>query len=174
MYSSIVRKPPPARLAQTLTSRSYAWDQSIPGGSCQPNDVLAYVYYVTTAINIAMDWYCALLPVVILWNAPLPRREKLSISLLLGMGVLASISACVRQVYTSALTQGTHDSIDTFADLVIWGCECQRVESCQLDITDVGNRRRASNRFPRSLVEYAASLVLAPSQRRLYRLPEVG
>lgn len=40
---------------------SYAWDTSIPGGSCLPSQDLADIYYADTAINILTDWFCALL-----------------------------------------------------------------------------------------------------------------
>ncbi|KAK6383270.1 hypothetical protein LTR65_010326 [Meristemomyces frigidus] len=89
-------------------------------GKCQPDDILASVYYSTTAVNIAIDWYCALLPVPLLWDAPLSLRNKLSVGFLLSLGVLASVSACVRQGYTAALTS-SHDVTYSLGNLVIWG-----------------------------------------------------
>lgn len=38
----------------------YAWDQSTDG-SCRPSQDLAAIYYADTAVNIAVDWFCAFL-----------------------------------------------------------------------------------------------------------------
>jgi hypothetical protein len=82
----------------------FAWDTSIKGGKCNPAQTLADIYYATTAVNIATDWFCALLPVPLLWNVQLNRNAKLSVGVILGLGALASLSACVRLVYTVNLT----------------------------------------------------------------------
>ncbi|KAK3677338.1 hypothetical protein LTR78_002876 [Recurvomyces mirabilis] len=102
------------------TPVSYAWNVDIRGGECQAPAILAGIYYATTAINILADWVCALLPIPLLWNAPLTRKAKLSIGFLLSLGVLASISACIRQTYTNALIH-SHDRTSGLGDLLIWG-----------------------------------------------------
>ncbi|KAK4569631.1 hypothetical protein LTR86_003395 [Recurvomyces mirabilis] len=99
---------------------SYAWDTSIPDGTCQPVLVMAYIFYVTNAVNIATDWFCALLPIPLLWDAPLDIKSKISVGVLLSLGVLASIAACVRQRYTSALTSARYDVAD-LGNIVVWG-----------------------------------------------------
>jgi hypothetical protein len=48
------------------TPVSYAWDTSI-NGKCNPAETLTDIYYATTAVNIATDWFCALLPIPLLW-----------------------------------------------------------------------------------------------------------
>lgn len=73
-------------------------------------------------MNIAIDWLCALMPIPLLWNVPLDRRAKLSVAVLLSLGVLASVAACVRQKYTTALT-GSEDPFYSLGDLMIWGCK---------------------------------------------------
>lgn len=67
---------------------SYAWDTSIKGGKCNPAQTLADIYYATTAVNIATDWFCALLPVPLLWNVQLNRNAKISVGVILGLGAL--------------------------------------------------------------------------------------
>ena len=59
------------------TPVSWAWDTSTPGGKCNPAQTLADIYYATTAVNIATDWFCALLPIPLLWNVQLNRNAKL-------------------------------------------------------------------------------------------------
>ncbi|KAL6155506.1 hypothetical protein ACJQWK_05210 [Exserohilum turcicum] len=99
---------------------SYAWDTSTPGGKCNPAQTLADIYYATTAVNIATDWFCALLPVPLLWNVQLNRNAKLSVGVILGLGALASLSACVRLIYTVNLTSST-DYLYGVSDVILWG-----------------------------------------------------
>ena len=40
---------------------AYFWDYSIKNGSCKASEGLADIYYADTAVNIAVDWFCALL-----------------------------------------------------------------------------------------------------------------
>jgi hypothetical protein len=82
----------------------FAWDTSIEG-ECNAAQTLADVYYATTAVNIVTDWFCALLPIPLLWyvefglldcggvltgarNVQLNRNAKLSVGVILGLGVL--------------------------------------------------------------------------------------
>jgi len=104
------------------TPISFAWNTTTSNGKCQSGHILAGIYYATTGVNIAIDWYCALLPIPLLWNAPLDFRTKCSVAFLLSLGVLASVAACVRQKYTFALTS-SHDVELSLGMLVIWGCE---------------------------------------------------
>ncbi|KAI4625150.1 uncharacterized protein J4E87_004996 [Alternaria ethzedia] len=99
---------------------SYAWDTSTPGGKCNPAQTLADIYYATTAVNIATDWFCALLPIPLLWNVQLNRNAKLSVGVILGLGALASLSACIRLVYTVNLTNAT-DYLHGVSKVILWG-----------------------------------------------------
>ncbi|EFQ85796.1 hypothetical protein PTT_19153 [Pyrenophora teres f. teres 0-1] len=99
---------------------SYAWDTSTPGGKCNPAQTLADIYYATTAVNIATDWFCALLPIPLLWNVQLNRNSKISVGVILGLGALASLSACIRLVYTVNLTNAT-EYLYGVSDVVLWG-----------------------------------------------------
>lgn len=101
---------------------SYAWDTSIPGGSCLPSKDLADVYYADTAINILADWFCALLPIPLLWNLKLNTNAKISVGFLLSLGVLASLSACIRLKYTVNLNN-SDDYLYSVGDVMIWGCK---------------------------------------------------
>ncbi|CAG7926754.1 unnamed protein product [Penicillium olsonii] len=90
------------------------------GGHCKPSYVLADVYYACTAVNIVTDWITAFLPVPLLWNVQINRNTKISIVGLMGLGIFASLSACVRLKYTVALTN-QNDYLYGVADVVIWG-----------------------------------------------------
>ncbi|KAJ5934126.1 hypothetical protein N7466_003673 [Penicillium verhagenii] len=90
------------------------------GGHCKAGYVLADVYYACTAVNILTDWVTAFLPVPLLWNVQINRNTKISIVALMGLGVFASMSACVRLKYTVALTN-QEDYLYQVANVVIWG-----------------------------------------------------
>ncbi|KAJ5893714.1 hypothetical protein N7495_005405 [Penicillium taxi] len=99
-----------------------AWSQEAldNGGHCKPGYILANVYYACTAVNILTDWVTAFMPVPLLWNVQINRNTKISIIGLMGLGIFASLSACVRLKYTVALTQ-SNDYLYGIADVVIWG-----------------------------------------------------
>jgi hypothetical protein len=57
VHTHIVSQPLHHQAAVILTNHfRYSWDTSITGGKCQPMNVLTYIYYATTAVNIAIDW----------------------------------------------------------------------------------------------------------------------
>ncbi|TEY35781.1 hypothetical protein BOTCAL_0579g00040 [Botryotinia calthae] len=97
----------------------YAWNTSIVG-KCNPAKTLADIYYATTAVNIVTDWFCAILPIPLLWNVQLNRNAKLSVGFILGLGALASLSACIRLFYTVNLTN-SQDYLFGVSDVMIWG-----------------------------------------------------
>jgi hypothetical protein len=86
-----------------------AWNTELlkEGGSCLPAAYLADIYYATTAVNIATDWFTALLPIPLLRNVKLNRNAKISVGAILGLGIFASLSACIRLKYTVNLTNST-------------------------------------------------------------------
>ena len=100
----------------------FAWDTSIPGGSCLPAKDLADIYYADTAVNILADWFCALLPIPLLWNLKLNTNAKLSVGFLLCLGVLASLAACIRLKYTVNLNN-SDDYLYAVSNVMIWGCK---------------------------------------------------
>ncbi|KAH7394676.1 hypothetical protein BKA66DRAFT_388751, partial [Pyrenochaeta sp. MPI-SDFR-AT-0127] len=78
------------------------WDDRIPGG-CVNKPAL---WYANAAINISQDIALVVLPFFILRKLTLPRREKLSLMLILGLGGLATIASICRlhALYILAVT----------------------------------------------------------------------
>lgn len=60
------------------------WDDRIPGG-CVNKPAL---WYANAAINICQDIWLITLPIFILRKLQMPRREKISLILILGLGGL--------------------------------------------------------------------------------------
>lgn len=59
-------------------------------------------------------------PIPLLWSIQLNRNSKVSVVFLLSLGVLASLSACIRLKYTFNL-RNAEDYIHGVGDIVIWG-----------------------------------------------------
>ncbi|KAK8008778.1 hypothetical protein PG991_011329 [Apiospora marii] len=101
---------------------SAAWDSELmaEGTHCQDPAILADIYYATTAVNIFTDWATALMPIPLLWNVKLNRNAKVSVAAILGLGIFASLSACIRLKYTVNLTN-SDDYLFGLSNIVIWG-----------------------------------------------------
>ncbi|KAK7985135.1 hypothetical protein PG996_005622 [Apiospora saccharicola] len=101
---------------------SAAWDSKLmaEGTHCQDPAILADIYYATTAVNIFTDWATALMPIPLLWNVKLNRNAKVSVAAILGLGIFASLSACIRLKYTVNLTS-SDDYLFGLCNIVIWG-----------------------------------------------------
>ncbi|RDW75536.1 hypothetical protein BP6252_06678 [Coleophoma cylindrospora] len=102
---------------------SAAWDTELTaeGGHCNDATILANIYYATTAVNIATDWFTAFMPIPLLWNIKLNLNAKISVGAILSLGVFASLSACIRLKYTVNLTNQQNDYLYGLANIVLWG-----------------------------------------------------
>jgi len=59
----------------------------------------------STIIAAATDWSLGLMPIWIIWDSHLSRRNKIVVCLLLGLGALASTAPIVRLLYLPAFLQ---------------------------------------------------------------------
>ncbi|KJZ71691.1 hypothetical protein HIM_08929 [Hirsutella minnesotensis 3608] len=83
------------------------WDFRIQQGHCASQDAVSSW---TTALNVLIilsDWVYALLPVPIVWNVKMTKQAKISVVLILGLGILASIATLVRLRYQEQFLQVT-------------------------------------------------------------------
>ncbi|KAH8649914.1 hypothetical protein BX600DRAFT_517143 [Xylariales sp. PMI_506] len=101
---------------------SAAWDSQLiaEGDHCNDAKILADIYYATTAVNIFTDWFTALMPIPLIWGIKLNRNAKISVAAILGLGIFASLSACIRLKYTINLTN-SDEYLYGLADIVLWG-----------------------------------------------------
>jgi hypothetical protein len=58
------------------------------GTYCQPSIYLQNVYYFCSSVNIFTDWATALMPLGLLWNVQMNRNTKISVAVILGLGIL--------------------------------------------------------------------------------------
>jgi hypothetical protein len=57
-------------------------------GSCMDPQVVVATFYGYTAIACISDWTFSILPVFLVWNLQMGRREKVSVILILATGAL--------------------------------------------------------------------------------------
>lgn len=71
---------------------NYFWQGpvAVPGvtGSCMDHDVVPIATIVHSSVSAVSDWVLGLLPVAMLWKVNINRRTKISIAILLGMGLV--------------------------------------------------------------------------------------
>ncbi|KAH8900972.1 hypothetical protein GQ53DRAFT_633272, partial [Thozetella sp. PMI_491] len=99
-----------------------AWDTDLldQGGKCHDSIILQNIYFMDTSVNIFTDWATALMPIPLLWNIQMNLNTKISVGAILGLGIFASMSGCVRLAYTVNLTS-SEDYLYGLANILIWG-----------------------------------------------------
>ncbi|EXK82467.1 hypothetical protein FOQG_13180 [Fusarium oxysporum f. sp. raphani 54005] len=73
------------------------WNPAL--GTCQKVISLQTVSYIVSAIQMATDWTCAIIPFFIVAGLQISRRRKISVIAILGLGVSASIATCILMPY---------------------------------------------------------------------------
>ncbi|KAH7051360.1 hypothetical protein B0J12DRAFT_753062 [Macrophomina phaseolina] len=96
-----------------------AWDRTIPGCKCGTLENVITLSYVVSAVNIATDWTCAIMPIFVLWDIQLKPRVKVVACGVLGMGVLASTATLVR-LKTIPNYRNQADYFYGVAEVAIW------------------------------------------------------
>jgi hypothetical protein len=72
-------------LFQCLPSK-YFWTQWT--GKCMDPNILVAVFYGYSAVSCAGDWTFSILPIFLVWDLQMGRREKLSVIMILAVGAL--------------------------------------------------------------------------------------
>ncbi|KAK7540159.1 hypothetical protein IWX49DRAFT_507899 [Phyllosticta citricarpa] len=96
------------------------WTPSLVHTKCGSQLHLTIVSYVQAVINIASDLFCALLPIPLLWNVRMNQKTKMSVIVLLGMGIFASASAMVRLKYNRNYMYDGPNRLCKLADIATW------------------------------------------------------
>lgn len=75
-----------------------AWNPLLPGARCVSVQVMRGISNLGAGINIATDVLLSLAPATFLRKLNRPLRERIFVCVLMGMGVLASVSSVVKTV----------------------------------------------------------------------------
>ncbi|KAJ8116626.1 hypothetical protein OPT61_g1990 [Boeremia exigua] len=73
------------------------WNPAL--GTCQKVITLETVSYIVSAVQAVSDWVCAIIPCYIVSTLQMPRRRKISVICILGLGIFASLATIVRVPY---------------------------------------------------------------------------
>jgi len=69
------------------TPSTFYWDKSIDG-YCIPEHDLIPLAYINAALTASTDFVFALLPIRIIWNMQMDKGTKISVGIVLGLGLL--------------------------------------------------------------------------------------
>jgi hypothetical protein len=68
---------------------AYFWTQLTGGkGTCMDPDIVVGVFYGYSAITCAGDWTFSILPVFMVWDLQMGKKEKISVIMILAVGAL--------------------------------------------------------------------------------------
>jgi hypothetical protein len=95
---------------------NYYWDKSIPGGFCWD---LELDYFINLALFIVSDVAITIMPIPILSKLGLPKRQKLGLCLLFGIGGFVCAISIARVIQLPALS-GSKDMTYDIAGPLIW------------------------------------------------------
>ncbi|KAK8074506.1 hypothetical protein PG997_009169 [Apiospora hydei] len=87
---------------------------------CASTDAMIGLSYTSTAVSIATDMACAVLPGVILWRTQMAFRTKVSVTILLSFGSFASISTMIRTPYIEFYRTPLDDLPYHVGNIVLW------------------------------------------------------
>ncbi|QRC98512.1 hypothetical protein JI435_045660 [Parastagonospora nodorum SN15] len=95
------------------------WDQTVKG-TCWSTKTLKSLSYSNQALNILTDVaFSVAIPIPMLWNVQMNRRQKASIIGILGLGMFATAAAVVKLSYVSTYGR-SGDWLWDSRDLTIW------------------------------------------------------
>lgn len=84
------------------------WDYTIlerdPSAHCASGEEIVNAAYALSVMTILSDWLYALIPIPIVWNVKMTTQAKITVVLILSMGVFASIATLIRLKFLSDLT----------------------------------------------------------------------
>ncbi|KAK6580335.1 hypothetical protein PZA11_007357 [Diplocarpon coronariae] len=99
----------------------YFWLQfSMKKGSCVAPDLVGGMTYAHSAVNALADIILAFLPVVIVLRLQMSLRTKLTVSIILSMGMFACVAVIVRIPYIKILVDDSQDFLYSSIDVIIW------------------------------------------------------
>ncbi|KAI1337478.1 hypothetical protein F5Y15DRAFT_155406 [Xylariaceae sp. FL0016] len=99
------------------------WDYTIlerdPTAHCASADEIVNAAYALSVMTILSDWLYALLPIPMIWQVKMTSQAKLTVVLILGMGIFASIATLIRLKFLADLTD-IADILHAGTDAMVW------------------------------------------------------
>jgi hypothetical protein len=78
------------------TPLRFYWDPTVPGGRCRSAEEVRIGIIGTSVVFAFSDFQFSLLPLTFVLTLNRPRRERVAVACLMGLGLLASIIGCLK------------------------------------------------------------------------------
>ncbi|KAL9942757.1 hypothetical protein ACHAQF_006682 [Verticillium nonalfalfae] len=99
---------------------SHFWTQVYgTDGHCYSKLIVTYATTVHSCVSCLSDWCLGLLPIALLWNVKINGRTKVTIAVLLSLGMIAGVVLLVRIPYVTRLPPGL-EFLYRSIDVAIW------------------------------------------------------
>ncbi|KAG7105258.1 hypothetical protein HYQ44_016570 [Verticillium longisporum] len=99
---------------------SHFWTQVYgTDGHCYSKLIVTYTTTVHSCVSCLSDWCLGLLPIALLWNVKINSRTKVTIAVLLSLGMIAGVVLLVRIPYVTRLPPGL-EFLYRSIDVAIW------------------------------------------------------
>ncbi|KAK6834621.1 hypothetical protein PG987_009315 [Apiospora arundinis] len=99
------------------------WDYTIlerdSTAHCASGEEIVSAAYALSVMTILSDWLYALIPIPIVWNVKMTTQAKITVVLILSMGVFASVATLIRLKFLSDLTD-LNDILHAGTDSMVW------------------------------------------------------
>ncbi|KAK8211222.1 hypothetical protein BKA81DRAFT_432815 [Phyllosticta paracitricarpa] len=96
-----------------------AWDRDINGGHCLSKDLILTSAHVWSGVSIGLDVYYAVGLIPLIWGLQIPRAVKFSTTIILGLGIFASVATIARFKYIIGFV-GNRDPLAEFGHIALW------------------------------------------------------
>ncbi|KAH8601073.1 hypothetical protein B0O99DRAFT_491897, partial [Bisporella sp. PMI_857] len=103
------------------TPPQYFWRRfgGMKGGKCLQADIFPGATYGHSTVSAVADWVLAGLPIWLIWDLQMNFRTKVSVGVLLGMGMIAGVAAIIRIPYIRILSTGD-EFLWNVVDVSLW------------------------------------------------------
>ncbi|CZR50852.1 related to integral membrane protein [Phialocephala subalpina] len=102
------------------TPYSYFWEQYLgKKGSCINPAAVPDASIAHSVVSFTADWILGLLPIALIYDLKMNVRTKVSVAVLMGLGLLAGVAAMIRVPFIKTLAL-TDDFLFATTDVAIW------------------------------------------------------
>jgi len=76
-----------------------SWMGAYVNGKCADPTIITKISYLISVLAVITDWGCAIIPAIVVWGLQMRPRVKISVTLVLVLGAVASAATIIRLPY---------------------------------------------------------------------------
>ncbi|PHH85655.1 hypothetical protein CDD83_111 [Cordyceps sp. RAO-2017] len=95
------------------------WDFRIEHGHCASPNAIISSTIALSVLTVGSDWLYAILPIPMMWNVKMTKQAKVTVIVILGLGIFASVATLIRLRYLGGLQQ-PEDLMYTASNAMLW------------------------------------------------------